>query len=86
MGSDGVRIDGETWEGTGRRIKTLMGFALLQYSIRSWNDVKRDRRTALIEPIQKESASLLVRSMYSWSPAPEGTVRCRGRPLTRWTD
>ena len=46
--------------------------ALPRYHVRSWSDVGRDRRTALAEQIQNENASQLVRSVYSWSLAPEG--------------
>ena len=77
-----VRVDGESWEITGSRMKRRLEAALTQHPIKDWSSKRNEHRDVLKHKVISGSLSVLCSLSFRWRP----TVRRRGRPHQRWTD
>ena len=74
-----VRLDDESWEATGQRIKARLEAALQSYPVQPWSAV---RGLAADRLLQCNSAPSVVKLALRWLP--RGGHRQPGRPRQRW--
>ena len=81
-----IRFDDESWEETGRRMKTRLQCALQSFPISDWSAKRLALRNKLISKVQTGMAPKLLGRVFNWSLAPGTGSRRVGRPVQRWRD
>ena len=82
-----VRMDGEEWSETMRRMRTKVESALRLYPIESWSEQLLRRQFRMVCRMARRPNEWAM-CVSCWNPAcaNEGAGRARQRPATRWED
>ena len=79
-----IRLDDESWETTGSRMKARLQAALAEQPIKPWSEARLHRRHLLLKKLGSSECNPLLQAVFKWSLEPAGTSRRRGRPRQRW--